>query len=419
MSRRNDKFLLIAIHNRSSGRTAIAIRVAKAMTQYKMQVMLLIHNSYLPLLSGTDIPYESVSNHIYGYGKIIIDHCVQKFKPQTIIYFDYFNTTNFLNQIGTKDSRFLLSYNCEKVTLDTWDYDRTGHFIDLPDGTIDVLAKGDSNQKISEFKSIKHRITPVPIACLDSRAGKFNCLPEPVAASKAINSYQNLRTTKDRKLILFCTSVWQHQSSTAGSIGRMANILPRLLAHYIRKIGPSAKLVHVGPYPYPLQEIMGSQYQWLGSLSGPEFGMLVSNIDLLFTPNISATTISMAFQHNIPVLACINSVELTSLETLNRFLGKIDQDKSCHEMIDYLPLYPFYLWPLGYFNFLTRVLSDNPYYDALQPVEFFKEEETIERMESLLFNRVIRGDCLDRQENYINKVKRLPDAIDVISTMIE
>jgi hypothetical protein len=176
MSKGSRKYLLIAIHNKSWGRTEMAIRVAKKMITGGMQVMLLIHQSLQPLLVGSRIANESIADHLGGFAKLIIDRCVQKNKPHSIIFFDYLNTVNYLFQIGIKDSSFLLKYNSRIITLDTWDFNRTGVSIDLLGGIVDSLVKGDPTQKIAEFNSITYRMIPVPIANVNAETSKFNCL---------------------------------------------------------------------------------------------------------------------------------------------------------------------------------------------------------------------------------------------------
>jgi hypothetical protein len=84
-----------------------------------------------------------------------------------------------------------------------------------------------------------------------------------------------------------------------------------------------------------------------------------------------------------------------------------------------LPVYPFSLWPLGYWSFLGPLLRDNPYRAAVSVVELMDEAAFVETCRRLLFDGCARDLAIGRQHAYAEKVRGLPSAAQLIDTYLQ
>jgi len=84
-----------------------------------------------------------------------------------------------------------------------------------------------------------------------------------------------------------------------------------------------------------------------------------------------------------------------------------------------LPIYPFVLWPLGYYQFLSPLLTSNEYCEAFDSLELLQESSVIGRGEELLNETPARQEMIARQVNYTQQVGKLPTAADVMNGFLQ
>jgi hypothetical protein len=412
MSRRD--YLLVAVHNRSWGRTEMAIRVAAELCAAGDVPHFLIHSSLIPLLQDTGFDYLPVSDEMSVLVRLALDSQVRELEPAIIVYFDYLNTCNHLLQLGISEPEFLLAYDCPVASLDTWDSERTGYQFDLFGTSEGSLVLGDAQPRIEQFASIPLRLIPVPIAPCDGKPGKFGCLPN-LSPDLDRAWWRGQLGMSDRdQVILFCTSDWQEVRSSNESGRHVSRLLPQLVAEYIRQLGPRVHLVHVGPKSYPLGGILGDHYHWHSPVGRSEFERLVAGSDLVLSPNVSATIIAWAIQFNVPVVVLTNSQMLRTLEEAETVAGGKLSKLVREPLHDALPVYPFALWPLGYYHFLRPLLAENAYCSAFDTMELVNERAVVSACDRLLNDPSARDEMASRQLSYVGQVRQLPTASDLL-----
>src|SRR5262249_38298330 len=80
-----------------------------------------------------------------------------------------------------------------------------------------------------------------------------------------------------------------------------------------------------------------------------------------------------------------------------------------------MPVYPFYAWPLGYYNLISRLLNDNPFSQTFLHAELLQEEDVIEACRKMLFDNTARDAILQKQKSYTEMVRSLPRGADLIN----
>jgi hypothetical protein len=414
------RHLLVALHERSWGRAEMAVRVAQELRSAGDEARFLLHTRLLPLVEGAGFDAQPVSDHMGGLVRLTLDTLVQQVQPQSVIYFDYLNTCNYLLGLSIKDTGFLLEYPCTIASLDTWDAALTGTRVDLFGESEGNLALGNVKARTEEFARIAQRLIPVPIAPCDPKPGRFACLPALTPGLRPENGpadapwRRRLSIPETHRSVLFCSSEWQQIRGTHQGARRVVQLLSRLLGVYLDQLGPEVHLVHVGPHDYPLEQVLGQRYHWLPPQGRAEFEKLVAASDLLLSANVSATTLAWAIQMSVPVVVLQNSRMLRDMEAVQLMARGQLSDAARRLWSKALPVYPFHLWPLGYYAFLQPLLENNTYAEAFETVEIADECAVVSTCQGLLFESEVRQALVRRQRHYVEQVVALPSAAEVV-----
>jgi hypothetical protein len=282
-------------------------------------------------------------------------------------------------------------------------------------GTV-IDAFGGEQRTFPDWSdTLDYRLTPVPIANPDP-TGQYYCnLPEPAQITHKVRRHvrRSVGIPSEAKTILFCTAEWQHATFRSEHGNRLARLLPHLIGHYIQRLGGHVHLVHVGPAAYPLD--LGAQYHWLPPLPPDKFEMILASSDLLLVANISSTTIAKALVTGIPSATLVNSYALGTDDDLPRGQGEAVTKELLDWANEAAPLYPFTMWPLGYYEFLKPLLDGNPYCQVVPMLEILDEAGTLDVLDPLLHSRGTRARIIDRQLAYVSELRRLPSAGELVS----
>jgi hypothetical protein len=411
------KHLFLALSRKGWGETSLGLEVARQLRAVGDTVCFLAHSGSILALAGAGFQVQEVPEHLEPLLGMVLEECLADGDFDAIVLCDY-ATTDYTLRRGGLNARCVLDYGLPVIALDTWEYAATG-------STIDML--GNRQWPLGTWMSeIEYRLIPVPFGRPFS-PGAYCSLPAPIpfAANEREMVRQELGLSHEQHAVLFCTAGWQHamcdtsfdNALMSGSDGRrLAQAVPQLLWSYVNQAAPEARLIHVGPVPLSLDGAP-MRYQWMPSLSPENFDRLLGSVDLLLTANISATTIGRAMMIGLPVLAVENSFRVQDIVEAEQKLGECGKaltPRLRQWVEDTAPLYPFRLWPLGYWEFLDPLMSGNPYCEALDIVELLDEAEFVHRCRRLLLDPQARQDARSRQAAYVAQARRLPSAAQVI-----
>jgi hypothetical protein len=175
------------------------------------------------------------------------------------------------------------------------------------------------------------------------------------------------------------------------------------VGNYLSQLDDEVILLHIGPNRVDFGP--NCRAIWLPSLPPERFVAIVNAVDLFLSVNISATSISQCLVHEIPVLALYHGHPPS--DNVNK-IGLPEAPQA---------LYPFYVWPLGFYDFLGRVVADGPFIEAISIVEITDQEKVLQTIERLLFSTEARQQAIDQQNAYVNQVKQLPDAAQLFANI--
>jgi hypothetical protein len=400
--------LVLALSQLGFGEAILGMRLADDLRKAGDSVFFLAHDSNKLLFSGT--PHLTFGSHVSQLLPWYISSCAADIQASSIILSDYHTTTYFFMQFGLAPET-LTALGLPIFGIDTWDSTRSGD--------IDVFV--NSIQAIQRWSIGVNTICPAPFLGPDATTTVYGSVPDKVLLSK--KERKSLRGTlgisEDAKIVLMCSAEWQHAHYESDAANRLAVSLPRLMADYLSRIGQEVHLVHIGPRAFDLNDAMAGRYHWMPPLAPEHFDKIVAIADLLFSANISATTIAKAMAYEVPVLVVHNSVSAGSREEAESVLACPPSPYLQRWLNESTPLFPFLLWPLGYRRFVAPLLQNNPYMNGVEFLELLDEQRIEAALRSLLFDRTARQEQAQRQGAYLATVKSLPTGVQAIRARID
>lgn len=391
--------LAIALSTKGYGETILGLQLSEWLRRSGDEVHFLVHPGSERIVRSAGFPLTTISDHVGSFMPLYIEEIIRSTRIDRLLLADYFTTDLWLAQNGL-DVEALTDFGLPMTAIDTWHMDKSGDQIDIYWGKTRSIC--DWRERNAQL------IQPVPIAGADA-PGAYCCLPPGITAATAaqiadVRSRYGL--CPDDRLVLFCTARWQQTRYSCRHAQRISETLPDLIAHYIRQQGPTTKVMHIGPQSYELD--LQGQYFWVDQIPQSEFVRILGAADLLLTANVSSTTIARAMAMDVPVLALVNSHAL-DVEDDTATLPFLPLTSTIADWISAnLPIYPFLMWPVGYYDFLKPLIPGNAYFDAIAIEEIFDEPATSSALSALLFDRPVRSDRVDRQRRYIASLELLP-----------
>jgi Family of unknown function (DUF6365) len=402
------KHLFLALDAAAWGRVALGLDIAHELQREGDRVLFVAHTTTAPLVRTSSFPLEELTEHLGPLSQLCVESYVEAEAPQSIVLCDFHSCTRYFELRGV-DPTFVTRQNVPVIAMDIWNCHETGLQMDL--------VGGESVPRADRIEQFRGRIVPVPIG-RPNTPGAYCGLSSPVLLARSVCRHirQNLGLTDANRAVLFCTAGWQHGLQDS-DFHRLATAVPQLLWTYLAQVDPRVRLVHIGPVPLPL-EAAGDRYLWMPAVTPNNFDRLLGSVDLFLSANISATTVGRAITSGVPVVVVENSCRAETVADAEAVLGGALSPALRAWFESAAPLYPFSLWPLGYWQFLRPLLRDNPYCSAIDVLELMDEAGFVETCRQLLFNAQAREAAVARQARYVAQVRQLPTAAQLIDTYL-
>lgn len=404
MSERN--VLLLALTPRGWGESAFASDLGMALERRGITATVLARDGTRKLFAETGLGLQVVPDAAMPFLALIVDSLVSDLAPSGLVLCDIATTERACRFAGMDASR-LFEYGVPVVGVDTWDAALTGTEADI--------FLGGSMAMATRLDDVALALRPVPFVHPDR---PFACrfLPAVERPTKAVRRHvrREFGLTDDDRMVLVCTSPWQHADYGNADGERIGRSLPALVAAYVGALGPAVHLVHIGPTPFEVGEAFEARYHWMPPQPPRILDTVLGASDLLLTANLSGATVGKAVVAEVPVLWLENSVCAEDQVDLDRAIGSRLTETSRAWAVANLPIYPFALWPLGFRRFLEPVIRGNPYADVVRRTELLDERGVISTAERLLFDPAASAAAREAESAYASAVSRLPDGADLI-----
>lgn len=349
--------------------------------------------------------------------KLLVDDAIATFRPDAIVLADYLTHCRTFSRRYNLDPWFIESHGLPVIPIDIWELEKAGYTIDL--------ATNDYSSVDEHFRELPAQLRPVPLAHLEpegtGRARPFRAWDweDRVSARTRGHLRATLGLEKQDKLVMLATAAWQLGKGIRHRehVLPVRDAMPKIVAHYLQQLPPQTHFLLAGEAPEALAEMPGDRIHRLPPCLPGRFGNLLGAADAVLSLNISATTVTRAVMAGVPAMVLGNRFAIKDLEDAEKAEAEIGGFSPAvrQNLSGAMPLHPFRLWPLGYYEFLAPLLADNPFTAAVSQAEILDEQAVTGGLTRLLYDQPTRSEALARQSAYAEQVRALPDTRTVLT----
>jgi Family of unknown function (DUF6365) len=198
------------------------------------------------------------------------------------------------------------------------------------------------------------------------------------------------------------------------------DFLPQILDEYFGSTVKPVTIVSVNNGSH-LSTPPGSKIRIinLGPIPSLEFEALLFSSDLVVTENKVSISMGKAICGLQPCAALINTYGI--LELTDRLEGRLREVVFGMERVKLGSVYKYQVFPSGMVDMLEDIIlyKGNSLTQAFCEVEVYGGNETSRLLHRLLEDPQTRDTLRDQQQAYVNKVQMLPDAEEVLRSVVE
>jgi hypothetical protein len=419
------RLLFSAVCPTGFGETLIGVSLADQLRKLGVSSHFIIQPHALRMLvrakNSPGHEYTVLEPQMGPLAKLLVDDAIATFRPDAIVLADYLTHCRTFSRTYHLDPWFIESSGVPVIPIDIWELEKTGYRIDL--------ATDDVSEVNERFRDLPAQLRPVPLAHLEpdgtGRARPFRVWDRDDRVSARTRNH--LRTTlgleKQDKLVLLATAAWQLGKGIRHrkQVLPVRDGMPRILAHYLQQLPPQTHFLLAGEAPEVLAELPGDRIHRLPPCLPDRFGNLLGAADAILSMNISATTVTRAVMAGVPAMVLGNRFDIGDQEDAGKAEAELGGFSPAvrENLPGAMPLYPFRLWPLSYYKFLTPLLTDNPFTAAVTRAEILDEQAVTGGLTRLLYDQPTRSEALARQSAYADRVRALPDTPTVFNETLQ
>ncbi|WP_412538069.1 DUF6365 family protein [Longispora sp. K20-0274] len=326
----------------------------------------------------------------------LTDQLVADFRPDLLVAADAFTLDYSTGWSGLSMSVLRHRYPVPLASFDQYDYPAADYMVDFYSGHRArfprLLTKCDlliRNSPLNRPAPGEPGVIVTPMECR-------GWSPLPVR-----------RARPDKPpTVLLVNSRWEDVNVVRSPpMSELMAAMPRVIHSHLAALGRPLRVVHVGPRRWDFPVADQIDYRHVEKLSPPEFHARLAGADLFLTGNVVSVTLTQAVYSGVP------SLVLRNPKTLD--VGRLVRDGSAPAWLaDAAPglsvAYPFRVFPWGWYEFLSPVLTDNPYVDCFHTAGMFERRRVLESLGALLDDATSRGVLRDRQDTLRRRLAQLP-----------
>ena len=373
--------LFVAPSTQSFGELVLGLRIAEALKQRGDQVLFLAPAANEVLFRDAGIKHAHIDPLLPVFDRALLQ-AIRASRCDSVVLVDLLVTV-FALMSRRIDPAILDRLPVPVYGLDIWDLRRGALRVDLNAGAIDLP---DSVRRI-----VPRRLVPVPFANLDA-VGAYDALPAPSSGASRTPTRDALGLGEADRLVLITTSGFQSVAATPAQ-RRLLTAVPAHIVDLCLRVGDRVRVLHVGPESIANT---GSRYRYQPPVPGPEYRRLLEAADLMVNMNQSATSIGTALAADLPTLVATSAAPLDTPNVVP---------------------FAFRVFPFGLVAFMSTLLQNNPYLDAVPDAEISPGDSFVDAARSLLFDGRARADAVARIRAYVARVRALPTVTSVLDNL--
>ena len=397
------------------GELAIAVEFARRLAGTGFRPWFLIPPTHRGKLAGTGLRHDIL---IPGAGKLnrmVLRDIQDTHRPAMVVLADFLNFDFCERHYGLLRED-LDVFDCPIGTFDDFTWGRPGSWLD----TYGFRAKYSDDISLNR---IEFRLRPCPLnnpltpgehdvwtyPMLDPKESWLDGGGGPGRATRRREVRAELGVPAGRPLILLTSATWQQMHAAYPRVNAFVDACTAMTERLMRLLLPEASVIAVGPPVLFLDETPAG-FHPVGQIDPESFRRYATAVDLHLSNNIVSVSLHRLALAGIPSVALFSS--LSKVDGQTEWLDSSSRDLSglaaeVVEKVDYL--YPFRMFPVGWYHFLNSLLAANPFTEMVAHAEVFREEEALETIVALLSDGPQRRRTEAARQRYQAALDALPE----------
>jgi hypothetical protein len=391
------RLLFLGLGHLSNGDVSIAADFARQLPPDRFQVGFVTAPAVAPHVRATGLTGYPLAGDDPQRNLAAFDRLVAEFRPDLLVAADAFTLDYSTAWSGLSMGLLRERYDVALASFDQYDYPAADYVVDFYAGHRTRFPRLLEQCDLLIRNSPLNRPAPGDRGVIVTRMVCGGSSPLPVA-----------RPRRDPPTVFLTNSRWEYVNVVrAPSLGQLMRAMPRIIHSHLAALDRPLRVVHVGPARWEFPVAPQIDYQHVPRLTPPEFHARLAGADLFLTGNAVSVTLTQAVLAGVPSLVLQNHKVLD----VARLVRSGSAPKWLAEAApDLTVAYPFRVCPWGWYDFLSPVLSDNPYVDCFLTAGVFERRRVLAAMTGLLDDVTVRTRLRERQAALLHRLDQLPPA---------
>lgn len=383
------KVLFIVTSFWAYGELIIAMDFAKQLVTEENTVHFLIPPKHKKIVSENDYKNTVLIPKAGKINRILMKDLEMTFTPDVVVLSDFLNYNYCYKYYGINNED-LSVFSGKIATFDNFAWELSRKAMDSYGFNSKVLSETNINL-------FKYKICPSPIVNPNAPMEKNHYIFS--IGNKGINVNEQLKQKYrselnlpyNKKIILVTVALWQQVASKYTDAANFVNECEDIFCKFLEDISKDNIVLCIGESS---RKINNTNIISLKSMNTEEFDKYVVASDLYLGRNITSTSMIRIALSGIPCAIMMNS----------KYDGKNK--------------YGYYMFPVGWYDFLKPVIKENPYSEVITFLEQYDNEENIKRVNDILYNGEIKETIMGKVEKLKLDLKKLKSPSEIIKDIV-
>ncbi|MDX2545374.1 DUF6365 family protein [Streptomyces sp. WI04-05B] len=396
------RVLFLGLGHLSNGDISIAADFARQLPPDEFEVGFVTSAAVAGYVRGLGLKTYPLESEDPRRNLEAFDRLVAEFRPGLLVAADAFTLDYSTAWSGLSMSLLRERYDIALASFDQYDYPAADYVVDFYGGhrtrfprlldSCDLLIR---NSPLNRPVPGDRRVAVTRMVC----GGP---------ATRPVSRHPTRVPT-----VFLTNSRWEYVNVVRSPVmTQLMRSMPRLIHSHLAALDRPLRVVHVGPTAWDFSPAPAIDYQYVPHLAPEDFHVQLAAADLYLTGNAVSVTLTQAVLAGVPSLLLDNRkvLDVGRLVRAGSAPGWLTEAAPGLEVA-----YPYRVFPWGWHDFLTPVLTDNPYTDCFLTAGVFERRKVLRAMSTLLDDAATRAQLADRQADLVHRLDQLPSAGEALS----
>jgi hypothetical protein len=398
------------------GELTIATEFARRMAG-ELRPLFLIPPTHRKLVAAAGLDHQVMIPGAGKINKILLRDIQHVHRPALVVLADSMNFDFCERHYGLRRSD-LKVFDCPVGTFDDFAWGR-------PDAWMDTYGFRAKYGGEITLDGLSVRLRPCPLNNPVDDVTEPDVHPYPllenvadIATTERAEVRRELGLTRTRPVVLVAGATWQQLGGAYPRVNEFVTACHTMLERLLERLLGYADVLAVGPQ-LVFRRGGPAGFHPLGQVEPERFRRLTQAVDLHISNNVVSVTLHRLALGGIPSVVLMSSLrkqhgrlwsELPAQPVLTDFARQVVAG------VDYL--YPYRMFPVGWYHFLGSLLAGNPFSDVVSHLEVFDEETALARIVPLLEDGPERDQLARARETYLESLRKLPDVDTILQQVV-